>query len=249
VRHFPYGRLSRELADHIASRTAGAVIVEPVVGREGVLVPPSSWLMELAELCRRSGTLLILDEIFTGLGRTGHLFAADGESVVPDLLCCGKALGGGLPIAAVIGSRTVFRAWETSGEALHTATFVANPLACAAALAVLTVIERDGLVDRSNRLGQDLLARLESWPGRYPELIEEVRGRGLLAGVAFRQAAAAKKFADDALHSGIILLNGGPEGRVAQIVPPLSIDEDLLNNTLSILEGVLAGSLVRPATA
>lgn len=249
VRHFPYGRLSRDLEEHLASGSVGAAIVEPIVGREGVLVPPRGWLPELADLCRRSGTLLVLDEIFTGFGRTGRLFAAEEETVTPDLLCCGKALGGGLPIAAVLAPKQVFSVWETPGEALHTATFVANPLACAASLAVLTVIERDGLVARARRLGDRLLARLESWPARYPELVEEVRGRGLLAGVVFRSAPAAKRFALEALLRGVILLSGGPEGRVAQIVPPLTIDETLLGQTLTLLEDVLAGSPNRPASA
>src|ERR1700712_5279882 len=121
----------------------GTVIGEPIVGREGVLIPPTGWLAGLAEICRQHGTLLIADEIFTGFGRTGSLFAVEPEGVRPDILCCGKALGGGLPIAAVIARRDLFRCWETAGEARHTATFLANPLACAAALAVLDILQEE----------------------------------------------------------------------------------------------------------
>jgi 4-aminobutyrate aminotransferase-like enzyme len=223
VRRFPYG-------SPVRLENAAAVLVEPIVGREGVILPPPGWLPELAHLCREHGALLIADEIFTGFGRTGRLFAVEHEGVRPDLLCCGKALGGGLPIAAVLGRRGLFRCWETEGEARHTATFVANPVACAAALATLDVIEEEGLPARAARMGDRIAGRLSKWPG------VAVRGRGLLWGVELRSAEIAKRWTAAALSRGIILLAGGPEGRVAQIVPPLTIPEELLGGALQILE-------------
>ncbi|MEA2599704.1 MAG: LysW-gamma-L-lysine/LysW-L-ornithine aminotransferase [Acidobacteriota bacterium] len=241
VRRLPFGIDLARLDEVLAGGEVGAVIVEPIVGREGVLIPPAGWLPGLADLCRRHGALFIADEIFTGFGRTGRLFAVDHEGVRPDILCCGKALGGGLPIAAVLARRDLFRCWETSGEARHTATFIANPLACAAALAVLEILQEDDLPARAARLGEDLGRRLATWPERFPS-IEEVRGRGLLWGIQLRSAAAAKTWMMNAWSRGVLLLAGGPEGRVAQIVPPLTIKEELLEGAVGILEESLSSS-------
>ena len=216
----------------------GAVIVEPIVGREGVLVPPAGWLASLAEACRRTRTLLIADEIFTGFGRTGRTFAVEHEGMRPDLLCCGKALGGGLPIAAVIGRRDLFRCWETPGEARHTATFVANPLACAAALAVLDILEEEDLPARAGQLASGVADRLAGWQARF-SAVSAIRGRGLLWGVELASRDLAKRFTVAALARGVLLLAGGPEGRMAQIVPSLLIPEPLLAAALTILEEAL----------
>lgn len=217
----------------------GAVVVEPIVGREGILVPPPGWLAEVAQSCRRHGTLLIVDEVFTGFGRTGRLFAVEHDGVRPDILCCGKALGGGMPIAAVLARRPLFRIWETEKEALHTATFVANPVACAASLAALSVLEEEDLPARAARMGEWVGQRLASWPERFNQ-VAAVRGRGLVWGVEMKTAEAARTWTAEALARGVILLAGGPEGKVAQIVPPLTIPGDLLETALDILEETLA---------
>ncbi len=235
VRRLPFGGDLARVAEILESEEIGAAIVEPIVGREGVLIPPAGWLSGLAEICRNHGTLLIADEIFTGFGRTGSLFAVEHEGVRPDILCCGKALGGGLPIAAVIARRDLFRCWETPGEARHTATFLANPLACAAALAALDVLQEDDLAARAARLGDILGRRLATWPERFPA-VEEIRGRGLLWGVQLRAAETAKKWMLAAWSRGVLLLAGGPEGRVAQIVPPLTVNEEQLATAVEILE-------------
>jgi acetylornithine/succinyldiaminopimelate/putrescine aminotransferase len=245
VRRLPFGAGLDRVDEALAGGEVGAVIVEPVVGREGVLIPPAGWLAGLAEICRRRGALLIADEIFTGFGRTGRLFAVDHERVRPDILCCGKAMGGGLPIAAVIARRDLFRCWETSGEARHTATFIANPLACAAALAAVAVIQESDLPTRAARLGEELGYRLADWPQRFPA-VEEVRGRGLLWGIQFSTAVGAKKWMLAAWSRGILLLAGGPEGRVAQIVPPLTILEEQLEAAVGILEEEMAGLQIAP---
>jgi acetylornithine/succinyldiaminopimelate/putrescine aminotransferase len=238
VRRLPFAGDLARVEEALAGGEIGAAIVEPIVGREGVLIPPDGWLSGLAALCRKHGALLIADEIFTGFGRTGRLFAVEPERVRPDILCCGKALGGGVPIAAVIARRDLFRCWETPGEALHTATFLANPLACAAALAVLDILQEEDLPARAVRLGDTLGHRLATWPGRFPA-VEEIRGRGLLWGVQLRTAEIAKKWMLAAWSRGVLLLAGGPEGRVAQLVPPLTIREEQLEGAVGILEAVL----------
>jgi len=247
VRRLPFGAGLATVDETLKGGDVGAVIVEPIVGREGVLIPPAGWLFGLAEICRRQGALLIADEIFTGFGRTGRLFAVDHEGVRPDILCCGKALGGGLPIAAVIARRDLFRCWETPGEARHTATFIANPLACAAALAAVAVIQEIDLPSRAARLGDNLGRRLADWPRRFPA-VEEVRGRGLLWGIQFRDAKTAKKWMLGAWSRGVLLLAGGPEGRVAQIVPPLTIQEEQLEGAMGILVEEMEGLNAPSAT-
>jgi 4-aminobutyrate aminotransferase-like enzyme len=221
-----------------ADGAAGAVIVEPIVGREGVLLPPPGWLAEVARLCRDAGAILIADEIFTGFGRTGSLFAVDAEGVVPDLLCCGKALGGGLPIAAVLGRRELLAAWKTPGEALHTSTFLANPLACAAALAVLDILGRDRLPERAARLGATVARRLAAWPDRHA--LVACRGRGLLWGVELHTRRRARNVVAAARRRGLLLLAGGPGGQVLQLVPPLTISQMQLAHALDLLESALA---------
>jgi acetylornithine/succinyldiaminopimelate/putrescine aminotransferase len=242
VRRLPFGADLERIDQALAGGDVGAAIVEPIVGREGVLIPPAGWLAGLHALCRRHGALLVADEIFTGFGRTGRPFAVEQEGVRPDVLCCGKAMGGGLPIAAVIARREIFRCWETPGEALHTATFVANPLACAAALAVINVLLEEALPARAARLGEDLGRRLSTWTDRFAA-VAEVRGRGLLWGIELRSREQAKDLVQGAWSRGILLLAGGPEGRVAQIVPPLTIAAEQLATAAGILESLLAGDL------
>jgi 4-aminobutyrate aminotransferase-like enzyme len=238
LRRLPFGVAIDRVAAVLERRGVGCLLVEPVVGREGVLLPPDGWLAALARACAESGTLLVADEIFTGLGRTGHLFALDREGVAADIVCCGKALAGGLPLSAVVGRRRWMEAWRTNGEALHTATFLAHPVACAAALATLDSIEEEDLVARSAALGRRLADRAARWPERFDDLIE-VRGRGLLWGLELRDRAIAGRFVAAAWNRGLLLLAGGPAGRVAQIVPPLTISERQLDFAVEAAEEAL----------
>jgi 4-aminobutyrate aminotransferase-like enzyme len=235
IERWPFAAPLRSLRQRLRRGDVAAVVVEPIVGREGVIVPPAGWLAELAASCRHTDTLLVADEIFTGFGRTGRLFACSHDAVRPDLLVCGKALGGGLPLGAVIARRSLMAAWSTPGEALHTGTFVAHPLACAAALAVLDVLDEEDLVARAAHLGVELEARLDTWPERFPA-VDAVRGRGLLWGIVLRDRDTARRVTAGALARGILLLAGGPEGRVAQLVPSLAIDRAQLDLSLDLLE-------------
>ncbi len=236
VVRLPYGCPPADIAAALAAGDVAAAIVEPVVGREGVRLPPAGWLAALRRATTERGTLLVLDEILTGFGRTGRLFAGPGRLGAPaDLVCCGKALGGGLPIAAVLGRAEVMAAWAEAGEARHTATFVAHPLACSAALAALDVLARERLVARAARLGRTLAARLGGWPGRYPA-VAAVRGEGLLWGIELSSAGAAAALVAGAQARGVLLLAGGPEGRSAQVAPPLVSTERQLDAALGGLE-------------
>jgi 4-aminobutyrate aminotransferase-like enzyme len=238
LHRLPYGAEPWRLDRLIRRARPGTVLLEPVVGREGVIPPPDGWLREVARLCREHDVLLVADEVFTGFGRTGHLFAVDREQVRPDLLCCGKALAGGLPIAATIGRREVMEPWDAGGEALHTATFLAHPPACAAALAVLDLLEEEDLPGRARRLGEEVAARLAPWPGRY-RTVREVRGRGLLWGVELSDAATAKQVTRGLLERGVLALAGGPRGNVVELTPPLTITEEQLTTALDLLERTL----------
>ena len=244
VHRLPYGcpesDLERTLDRHA---DIGAVIFEPIAGREGVLVPPEGWIEMLLRSCGSRGILLIADEILTGFGRTGTLFAVSGadgavNGAQVDLVCCGKALAGGLPIGAVLGRRSVLKAWDHAGEALHTCTFLANPLSCAAALAVLEVLEDEELPQRARRLGDSVGQRLGEW-GRF-EVVVETRGRGLLWGIELASSAQASAIVATALGKGLLLLSSGSAGTVLQISPALTIAEDQLTRSLDILESVLA---------
>jgi len=224
----------------------GALIVEPIQGRGGIIEPPAGFLAGLAELCNRFGALLIFDEIYTGLGRTGSWFACQEESVTPDLLCVGKALSGSLPIAACLGSADVMSAWpESTGEAIHTSTFLGNPLACAAATASLHEIARRGLPERASIIGAEWKAELSQLADRH-EVVREVRGRGLMLGVELIEPTTGEPATEragrivlEALQRGWILLGDGPSANVLALTPPLTISRSLLTRATELLDQLL----------
>jgi 4-aminobutyrate aminotransferase-like enzyme len=211
----------------------GAVVVEPIQGRGGVIVPPDGFLPALRALCDERGLLLILDEIYTGFGRTGTMFACEREGVVPDLLCVGKAIAGGVPLAATIGTPRAIDAWPASaGEALHTSTFLGNPLACAAALAQIDELERLDVCGRVRAAEPALRARLETL--RANARVRDIRGRGFLWAVEFAHAAFANRVVVQGLANGVVLLQSGPTGTSITIAPPLTIEERQLARALDL---------------
>ncbi len=217
---------ARVAGEHVGG--IGAVIVEPLQGRGGERVPPEGFLRELREACDRNGWLLIADEVYTGFGRTGKTFACEHEAVVPDLLCCGKGLSSAFPMAACIGRKEIMDAWPAStGEALHTQTFLGHPVGCAAALASLAAIDNEKLTQRSAENGARSLQQLRERLGTHRN-VTDIRGRGLMLGIECRDGAIASRACARALSRGIILLPSGEGGRVLSLTPPLSIDLDLL---------------------
>ena len=223
----------------------GAIVVEPVQGRGGIVVPPSDFLPGLRALCDEAGALLIADEIYTGLGRTGRWFACEHTGVVPDILTVGKSLAGSLPISAAIGSADLMRAWpESRGEAIHTSTFLGNPTACAAALAQLRLIEEQDLPGRATALGDRVARRVDSWAGAGTRVVRG-RGIGLMRGIELRDAAdegaRGEPLVKRLLRRGILALTEGPRGDVLAITPPLVITEQQLDFALDVIEEELAG--------
>jgi 4-aminobutyrate aminotransferase/(S)-3-amino-2-methylpropionate transaminase len=207
----------------------GALIVEPIQGRGGVVVPPDGFLTSLRAVCDEHDLLLIADEIFTGLGRTGRWFACEHDDIVPDLLCVGKALGGGMPLSACVGGATSLGKWPVaSGEALHTATFLGHPVSCAAGIAALSELAERGLVERAARLGERAATRLSA--AGLP-----VRGRGLMLGIPLRSGELASEVMFGALDRGVLLLPSGPGGTVLSITPPLTIGETELDDAVDII--------------
>jgi len=209
----------------------GAVVVEPVQGRAGVRIPPPGFLGRLAELTHAAESLLIFDEIFTGLGRTGVVFEYEREGVLPDLVCVGKALGGGLPLSACLGSREVMDAWpESGGEALHTSTFLGHPLSCATALAFLDVLEEENLAARALDLGDHIVGRLRDALSTLGG-VRQIRGRGLLIGVelcskdGFSAPGGGAVVAEAALRQGLLVLPAGGQGEVVEIAPPAVVND------------------------
>jgi 4-aminobutyrate aminotransferase/(S)-3-amino-2-methylpropionate transaminase len=212
----------------LARREVGAVLVEPVLGRGGCIVPPRGFLPALRAACDASGALLVCDEIWTGLGRSGAWLASVEDGTVPDVVCLGKGLGGGLPVSACIGAERAMAAWGAhGGSAIHTATHFGAPLACAAALATLDVLEREGLPARAREVGSRWMERLrEATRGRS---VREIRGRGLMVGVALDSGGHALAVARRLLARGWIVLTGGAAGDALTLTPPLIIDESLLD--------------------
>jgi 4-aminobutyrate aminotransferase-like enzyme len=241
--HLPYGCEMSVVRDHFLSsqNATGAVIVEPVQGRGGMRVPDAGWLAALKAECGRHGALLIVDEIFTGWGRTGEWFACTADSVVPDLLCIGKSMGGGMPISACVGSRSLMEAaWGagSTGEARHTYTFLGHPLSCASAVATIDVLERDGLVDRCRVIGAELMAGLRSLATAHPAVVKEARGRGLMTGLALQRPGLAAAVMLGALRLGLIVLPAGDAGDVVELVPPFVIGRRQVAWVLDTLDTV-----------
>ena len=224
----------------------GAILVEPVQGRGGINVPPPEFLPMLRKLCGQHGALLILDEIYTGFGRTGKWFACEHSGVMPDLICLGKALTGGFPLSACVGHADLMdAAWPAScGEAIHTSTFLGNPVGCAMALAQIKEIGRLKLPQRSAELGNSLLTELSRV--QSPRFTVQARGLGLLAGMELRRQdgspATTETFSiiKKMLRRGFILLPEGEQGNVISFTPPLTITKVQLAKVASVLAEVLS---------
>ena len=226
-----------------------AIVVEPVQGNGGVVVPPAGFLPGLRELADRHGAVLIFDEIQSGFGRTGRLWAAEHWDVVPDLMTVGKGIGGGMAVSAVVGRSAAMEHWEPG---THTSTFLANALNLSAGRAALAVMVRDRLWERSARLGVALLDRLRSGLADVTR-VGETRGLGLFVGievVADRASspdpAAAARIRDACLGRGVIVGIGGAAESVIKVSPPLNIDEDQLWAAVDIVIEELRADEVRP---
>lgn len=227
----PYGD-APALAQAISPNTA-AVLIEPIQGEAGVIVPPTGYLKTVADLCKKNNVLLMADEIQTGLGRTGKLFASDHDGVRPDVMILGKALGGGVyPISAVLADKPILGLF-TPGE--HGSTFGGNPLAAAAARAALRVIVEEKLVENAATLGEYFQERLAEIPSPH---VKEVRGKGLLIGVELKpDAGGARRFCEALQMKGILCKE--THDHVIRFAPPLVIDQATIDWALGPITDVL----------
>ena len=230
--HAPFGDIDA-LAAIVNDRTA-AVILEPIQGEGGVMVPPDGYLKDVRRLCDEEGALLIADEIQTGLGRTGRLFAVEHDGVVPDIMTLAKALGGGvMPIGAVIGRPGVWAKWQKN-PLLITSTFGGNQLACAAAHAAVTVIIREKLWERARVLGERLQTALRAIAAEFPRVIHDVRGRGLLVGVELTREGLGGVIVPEMVKNGVATGYTLNLPRVIRFEPPLIIDEAQLDKVVDV---------------
>lgn len=234
VVHVPYGDAT---ALESALDGAAAFIVEPVQAEGGVIVPPEGYLREARALCDRFGALLIVDEVQTGLGRCGSLFACDAEGVVPDVMTLAKGLSGGVvPIGAYVARAACWNAAYAKAPLLHTSTFGGNELACAAALAALDVLIGDDLASNARVRGAELLDGARAIAQRYPRVIAEVRGRGLLAGVELRHEGYAGTIIPEMLKRGVTAAWTLNRQRVIRLEPPLIVTGDEIATGLAALD-------------
>lgn len=248
--HPEYGRLAAErlcelFRTEVAPEEVAAVIVEPVAGEGGFLVPPRGFLRRLRELTERHGILLIVDEIQTGFGRTGTLFACEHEGIVPDLMTVGKSLAAGLPLAAVVGRAEVM---DAPGVGQLGGTFAGNPLSCRAAIEVLRAFEEDrGILERAREVGQRVAARFHRFQNRFP-IVGEVRCLGAMAALELVEDRATRRpggrIAEEvnryAWQHGLILMRAGMESHVIRTLMPITISDSELEAGLRVLEEALA---------
>ena len=256
VLDFPDGRPEAlaKLVEQLSALDAseiGALIVEPIQGRAGKRVPPDGFLALLRSWCDNFNIVLIFDEIYSGFNRTGDLFACEHEGVVPDLICLGKSMSGGFPISACVGRASVMDAWpESPGEALHTSTFLGNPVGCAMASASLDEHILPSVRKRVSTTGDLLRSGLESLD--HP-LVYEVRGRGLMLAVELRNEDGspagdlAGVVLSDMLQRGIIMLADGADGNVLAFTPPFDLSEEEIEFIIHQVRNAISSSVYQLA--
>jgi 4-aminobutyrate aminotransferase/(S)-3-amino-2-methylpropionate transaminase len=239
--------LDRALTTSVASETVAAIVLEPVQGEGGFIVAPAAFVAGVRRLCDRHGIVLVADEVQTGFGRTGRFFAIEHTGVEPDLVCVAKSIANGLPLSGVVGRAEIMDAPVLGGVG---GTFVGNPVAQAAALAVLDVIDEEGLVERSAALGETIRARMLAWQERWPA-IGEVRGLGSMLAIELvddpvtRRPSLdlARRVTAEALQRGLLLITCGTYGNCIRVLVPLVIAEAELEEALGAWEEALAAVL------
>ncbi len=223
-------------ADKIA-----AVLIEPVLGEGGYVVPPDGYLKKIRELCNKSGIMLIFDEIQTGFGRTGKMFASESTDVTPDILCFAKAAANGLPLGGIIAKKEIMEKWLPGA---HGGTYGGNPVCCAAALAVIETIKKSKLTVKAEKLGKYFTKQLKKLQKQYP-LIGDVRGAGLMIGVELikdngdpnpEKVASVMK---SCLANGLLLISCGSHDQVIRFIPPLIVKKNQIDEALMIFENAL----------
>jgi len=246
-------QLENAFKKSVAAETVAAIIAEPILGEGGFVAPPKEFFTMIQEICRKNGILFIADEVQSGIGRTGKMFAIEHYGVEPDIITTAKSLGGGLPLAAITGRAEVMDAPGVGGIG---GTFGGNPAACAAALAVLEILEKEGLLERSTAIGKRFEERARGWQKKWP-LVGDVRGLGAMCAIELvrdaqtREPAEAemKEVAQYCTEHGVITITAGTFGNVLRILVPLVVTDAQLEEGLDVIEQALAGVAERSRTA
>lgn len=226
----------------VAAESIAAIVVEPVLGEGGFVVPPAGFLPALAKICRERGIVFVADEVQTGFGRTGELFASTHFGIEPDLILTAKSLGGGMPLAAITGRAEIMDAPGPGGLG---GTFGGNPASCAAALAVIEEFADGQLLARGRRLGEQFQRRAGAWQ-RQHSFIADVRGVGAMQAMEFADGhgapcgAAAKKLIQHCLHHGVLVLNAGTYDNIIRLLMPLTITDEQYDEALQVVEDGLS---------
>lgn len=234
TKHVPFGDADA-LAETISDRTA-AVILEVVQGEGGVNIAPDDYFPKVRKICDAHGTLLILDEVRTGFGRTGKMFASEHYGIVPDIVTMAKALGGGvMPVGCFSANAAIWNSMFGKNPYLHSTTFGGNPLACAAIIAAINTTIEEGLVERSRVMGEKLLKGLQQVQKKYPAMIKDVRGKGLLAGIEFAEDDIAALVIAGCGRRDLLAAYSLNNPKVVRIEPPLIIPEAELDRAINII--------------
>ena len=239
--------LERALVTTVAAESVAALVIEPVQGEGGFVVAPKEFLQGVRRICDDNGIVLVVDEVQTGFGRTGKMFAIEHYGIEPDLMIVAKSIAAGLPLSGVIGKAEIM---DAPGDSAIGGTYVGNPVAQAAALAVLDVFEDEGLVDRAVALGETIQARMQAWQERWPA-IGDVRGLGAMLAIELVRDRATKTPAPDlasavveaAAERGLLLLKSGIYSNCIRVLLPLVIPEAELDEALGVWEDALAETL------
>ena len=240
VLHVPFGDAAT-LGEVLAGTADACVVLEPVQGEGGVVLPPPGYLAEVARLCRASGAMLVLDEVQTGLGRLGTWWGADREDVRPDVLLVGKGLSGGVvPVAAMVATAKAYKPFGDD-PFLHTSTFAGSPIAMAAATAAVTTIRDEGLVERSASLGARMLADLRAALAPCGPLLRDVRGAGLLIGLEFDDPGTALDLVLDLLDRGVLVNHSLNAHRVVRLTPPAVLTDAEADRVVEAVAAAASG--------
>ncbi|MCI4011918.1 4-aminobutyrate--2-oxoglutarate transaminase [Brevibacterium sp. ZH18] len=239
-------RVITMIEKQIGAESVAAIVIEPIQGEGGFIVPAEGFLPALVEFAKEKGIVFVADEVQSGFARTGKMFASEWEGIVPDLITTAKGIAGGLPLSAVTGRAEIM---DSVGPGRLGGTYGGNPVACAAALGAIASYEEDGLVDNAGHIGEIVTARLEKLQAKYPE-VGDVRGRGAMIAAEFVQRDSidpnpdlVKKIADFCAKQGVLVLTTGTFGNILRFLPPLTISDELLNDAFDVIEEAVAASV------
>jgi putrescine aminotransferase len=242
-RHVPFGdiEMMRKTFETCAlvGEDVAAVILEPIQGEGGIILPPDNYLKEVRDLCDQFSALLIFDEVQTGMGRTGKMFAAELYDVVPDIICLAKAFGGGvMPAGAVVAKEEVFKSWFPN-PFMHTTTFGGNPLACAAAIATIGILIEENLPERATVVGEYFLNELKEAAKGHEDKVQEIRGKGLMIGIEFHMDEIGYEVSKGMFDRGVLVAGTLINSKTIRIEPALTISYEEVNKVVSTFKEVL----------